>query len=154
MFGWKKIQEQGVKWFRSVKVAKERDRTRSLTFSSWIVSHLKNCQFWFFVSNSTQFDPEGFGEIPWEDFGRALRSPEFRQHIEPHKIQQLEEKFHLQQQLDKEQEDNKSGCSGGGGHHDDDRPSRTSAITFQDFVNVVSFSKLTFFFRIFTFLID
>nr|CAH0103123.1 unnamed protein product [Daphnia galeata] len=89
-------------------------------------------------SEMVPFDPEGFGEIPWEDFGRALRSPEFRQHIEPHKIQQLEEKFHLQQQLDKEQEDNKSGCSGGGGggHHDDDRPSRTSAITFQDFVNV------------------
>ncbi|KAI9563183.1 putative rhomboid-related protein 3-like [Daphnia sinensis] len=89
-----------------------------------------------------QFDPEGFGEIPWEDFGRALRSAEFRQHIEPHKIQQLEEKFHLQQQLDNEQEeDNKSGCSGGG--HHGDRPSRpseyrTSAITFQDFVNVMS----------------
>jgi hypothetical protein len=105
--------------------------------------------FGFFFSYSTQFDPEGFGESPWEDFGRALRSPEFRQHIEPHKIQQLEEKFHLQQQLDKEQEDNKSGCSGGGGggHHDDDRPSRTSAITFQDFVNVVSFfSKINFLF--------
>jgi Ca2+-binding EF-hand superfamily protein len=86
-----------------------------------------------------QFDPEGFGEIPWEDFGRALRSPEFRQHIEPHKIQQLEEKFHLQQQqLDKDQsEDNRSGCSGGG-HHDDRPTSRTTAITFQDFVNVVS----------------
>lgn len=28
---------------------RERDRTRSLTFSSWIVSHLKNCQFLFFV---------------------------------------------------------------------------------------------------------
>ncbi|XP_046449667.1 rhomboid-related protein 2-like [Daphnia pulex] len=85
-----------------------------------------------------QFDPEGFGEIPWEDFGRALRSPEFRQHIEPHKIQQLEEKFHLQQQqLDKDQEDNRSGCSGGG-HHDDRPTSRTTAITFQDFVNVMS----------------
>lgn len=70
-----------------------------------------------------KFDPEGFGEIPWEDFGRALRSPEFRQHIEPHKIQQLEEKFQFQ-------------IANENGDLLDDR--RTSAITFQDFVNVVS----------------
>ena len=141
----------------------ERERERSDTFINFFVLDRQPFEklsilCFLFISNSTQFDPEGFGEIPWEDFGRALRSPEFRQHIEPHKIQQLEEKFHLQQQLDKEQEDNKSGCSGGGGggHHDDDRPSRTSAITFQDFVNVVSFqiffSKLAFFF--FRILID
>ena len=59
-----------------------------------------------------QFDPEGFGEIPWEDFGAVLKSPEFRNEIHPHKIEQLEEKR---------------------------RHNGTDAITFQEFVNVVSF---------------
>lgn len=94
-----------------------------LIFVSWFFSWTNPIYFFLWQQNQ-QFDPEGFGEIPWEDFGRALRSPEFRRHIEPHKIQQLEEKFELQ------------GCNDG--DLLDDRPRRTSAITFQDFVNVVS----------------
>ena len=61
----------------------------------------------------SQFDPEGFGEIPWDDFAVALRSPDFRAHVDEHKIEQLVERIA-------------------------DR--RTTAITFQDFVNVVSHS--------------
>lgn len=68
---------------------------------------LNRTSFLFF-----QFDPEGFGEIPWEDFGAVLKSPQFRNEVHPHKIEQLEEKrLH----------------------------NGSSAITFQEFVNVVSF---------------
>ncbi|KAH9365289.1 hypothetical protein HPB48_018309 [Haemaphysalis longicornis] len=58
-----------------------------------------------------QFDPEGFGEIPWADFLRALESPEFCQAVGPAKREILTAKAHR---------------------------SRTSAITYDDFVAVVS----------------
>ncbi|CAB3382984.1 Hypothetical predicted protein [Cloeon dipterum] len=57
-----------------------------------------------------KYDPEGFGEIPWDDFVVALHSPDFVSQVEPNKREILAEK--AQQRL-------------------------TSAITFQDFVNVV-----------------
>ncbi|KAK8766779.1 hypothetical protein V5799_006433, partial [Amblyomma americanum] len=56
-----------------------------------------------------KFDPEGFGEIPWADFLRALESPEFCQAVGPAKREILTAKAHR---------------------------SRTSAITFDDFVAV------------------
>jgi rhomboid-related protein 1/2/3 len=58
-----------------------------------------------------QFDPEGFGEIPLEDFVAALRSPEWRAEIPTNKRDIL---------LSRAKE------------------SRVQAVTFQDFVNVVS----------------
>lgn len=58
-----------------------------------------------------QYDPEGFGEIPWDDFIIALHTQDFVSQVEPNKREILAEK--AQQRL-------------------------TSAITFQDFVNVVS----------------
>lgn len=61
-----------------------------------------------------QYDPEGFGEIPWPDFIKALSQPEFVQKIGVGKRDIL---------LDKA------------------RTATTPAITFQDFVNVVSFSQ-------------
>ncbi|CAN7988600.1 unnamed protein product, partial [Ixodes hexagonus] len=57
------------------------------------------------------FDPEGFGEIPWTDFLAALENPEFLQQVGPAKREILTAKAHR---------------------------SRTSAITFDDFVAVVS----------------
>ena len=106
----------------------------------------------------TQFDPEGFGEIPWEDFERALRSPEFRQHIAPHKLEQLEQKLRVQLEIRRQYCDTDSSAATSstvcgatpsgpttlpasaddGRRAGDRRP--TSAITFQDFVNVVSAS--------------
>ncbi|KAL1483125.1 hypothetical protein MTO96_002195 [Rhipicephalus appendiculatus] len=59
------------------------------------------------------FDPEGFGEIPWSDFLRALETPEFCQAVGPAKREILTAKAHR---------------------------SLTSAITFDDFVAVESFS--------------
>ena len=74
----------------------------------------------FFFS---QFDPEGFGEIPWDDFARALNSVEFQRQIgNEHKLRQLREKLNDQLAL------RSKGVQVG----------ITSAITFQDFVNVVS----------------
>ncbi|XP_065338239.1 protein rhomboid [Cloeon dipterum] len=58
-----------------------------------------------------KYDPEGFGEIPWDDFVVALHSPDFVSQVEPNKREILAEK--AQQRL-------------------------TSAITFQDFVNVMT----------------
>ncbi|KAF4527309.1 hypothetical protein B566_EDAN001084 [Ephemera danica] len=57
-----------------------------------------------------KYDPEGFGEIPWDDFLVVLRSPEFEAQIEPNKREILTEKA---------------------------AERKTSAITFQDFVNVL-----------------
>ncbi|KAH7950372.1 hypothetical protein HPB49_023226 [Dermacentor silvarum] len=57
------------------------------------------------------FDPEGFGEIPWSDFLRALETPEFCQAVGPAKREILTAKAHR---------------------------SRTSAITFDDFVAVIA----------------
>uniref|UniRef100_T1J9T3 Peptidase S54 rhomboid domain-containing protein n=1 Tax=Strigamia maritima TaxID=126957 RepID=T1J9T3_STRMM len=58
-----------------------------------------------------KFDPEGFGEIPWPDFLCALSSPEFQSEVDPKKRELLAEKA---------------------------EQSKTNAITFQDFVNVMS----------------
>lgn len=58
-----------------------------------------------------QFDPEGFGEIPWPDFVAALSSPEFAQVVGPAKREILTAKA---------------------------QRSHTTAITFDDFVAVVS----------------
>lgn len=58
-----------------------------------------------------QYDPEGFGEIPWPDLVDALTQPEFVQRIGAGKRDILLEKA---------------------------RTATTAAITFQDFVNVVS----------------
>lgn len=64
-----------------------------------------------FVYILFQFDPEGFGEIPLEDFLAALRSPEWKAEIPTNKRDIL---------LTRAKE------------------SRVEAVTFQDFVNVVS----------------
>ncbi|GFY67058.1 uncharacterized protein TNIN_232491 [Trichonephila inaurata madagascariensis] len=56
-----------------------------------------------------QFDNEGFGEIPWDDFLVALESPDFQECIEPSKREVLASKA---------------------------REHRTYAITFDDFVAV------------------
>lgn len=58
-----------------------------------------------------QFDPEGFGEIPLEDFLAALRSPEWKTEIPANKRDILLLRA---------------------------KESRVQAVTFQDFVNVVS----------------
>lgn len=58
-----------------------------------------------------QFDLEGFGEIPWPDFRNALVHPEFVAAVDLHKREQLAAKA---------------------------LTPTTTAITFQDFVNVVS----------------
>ncbi|XP_023327586.1 rhomboid-related protein 2 [Eurytemora carolleeae] len=36
-----------------------------------------------------QFDPEGFGEIPWTDFFIVLASPRFKEHVSDEKIDRL-----------------------------------------------------------------
>lgn len=64
-----------------------------------------------FACSLLQFDPEGFGEIPLEDFLTALRSPEWKAEIPANKRDIL---------LTRAKE------------------SRVEAVTFQDFVNVVS----------------
>ncbi|XP_050731437.1 uncharacterized protein LOC127005998 [Eriocheir sinensis] len=58
-----------------------------------------------------KFDLEGFGEIPWPDFRNALVHPEFVAAVDLHKREQLAAKA---------------------------LTPTTTAITFQDFVNVVS----------------
>lgn len=58
-----------------------------------------------------QYDPEGFGEIPWDDFLEVLNNPEFIAQVDANKRDIL---------LERAQE------------------RTTTAITFQDFVNVVS----------------
>ncbi|CAK1596297.1 unnamed protein product [Parnassius mnemosyne] len=64
-----------------------------------------------------RFDPEGFGEIPWPDFLQTLQNPDFIAQVPPHKHEIL---------LDKA------------------RSATTEAITFQEFVNVVSISWLNY----------
>ncbi|KYB25800.1 hypothetical protein TcasGA2_TC034043 [Tribolium castaneum] len=59
-----------------------------------------------------KYDPEGFGEIPWGDLISAMSDPEFRHRVGTGKREILLEKA---------------------------RSATTPAITFQDFVNVVSF---------------
>jgi hypothetical protein len=76
--------------------------------------------------SALQYDPEGFGEIPWDDFLEVLNSPEFAAEVDANKRDIL---------LQRAQERS------------------TTAITFQDFVNVVSlnptFPQLCFFARFF-----
>jgi len=60
-----------------------------------------------------QFDPEGFGEIPWPDFILLLANPEFKDNVPDEKIDTLLELAYQ-------------------------HSSTTSAITFQQFVNVMS----------------
>lgn len=36
-----------------------------------------------------QFDPEGFGEIPWTDFRQTLQHPDFVSQVPPHKREVL-----------------------------------------------------------------
>ena len=60
-----------------------------------------------------QFDPEGFGEIPWPDFILLLAKPEFKDNVPDEKIDTLLELAYRYS-------------------------STTSAITFQQFVNVMS----------------
>lgn len=70
--------------------------------------------FWtiyIFLFAYIQYDPEGFGEIPWPDLIKALSQPEFVQRIGAGKRDILLEKARI---------------------------ATTPAITFQDFVNVVS----------------
>jgi hypothetical protein len=61
--------------------------------------------------SALQYDPEGFGEIPWDDFLEVLNNPEFVAEVDANKRDIL---------LERAQE------------------RTTTAITFQDFVNVVS----------------
>lgn len=63
------------------------------------------------ISFPMQFDPEGFGEIPLEDFIEALKSAEWRAEIPANKRDILLVRV---------------------------KESRMQAVTFQDFVNVVS----------------
>ena len=69
-----------------------------------------------------RYDPEGFGEIPLDDFVKALDSRDFLQAISPGKLIILQDKALQLRQLHK------------------------SAITFQDFVNTLS-SKRTLSFK-------
>lgn len=62
-----------------------------------------------------QFDPEGFGEIPVDDFIAALKSPELQSQVPLNKIEVL---YH---RALKSKEPNGSG-----------------SVSFQEFVNVVS----------------
>lgn len=57
-----------------------------------------------------QYDPEGFGEIPWDDFVEVLKTPEFVAEVAPNKRDILAERA---------------------------QERKTPAITFQDFVNIV-----------------
>lgn len=61
-----------------------------------------------------RFDPEGFGEIPWPDFLQTLQHQDFIAQVPIHKREIL---------LDKA------------------RSAKSEAITFQEFVNVVSILK-------------
>uniref|UniRef100_A0A182RUY3 Uncharacterized protein n=1 Tax=Anopheles funestus TaxID=62324 RepID=A0A182RUY3_ANOFN len=65
-------------------------------------------------SSRLQFDPEGFGEIPVDDFVAALKSPEFLANVPPNKRDILYDRAL------------------------EAKTSKVEAISFQDFVNVVS----------------
>ncbi|XP_076326448.1 rhomboid-related protein 3-like [Tachypleus tridentatus] len=58
-----------------------------------------------------KYDPEGFGEIPWDDFLLALESQEFQEQVDPARREALGAKA---------------------------QEHKTSAITFEDFVSVMS----------------
>ncbi|XP_022916756.1 protein rhomboid isoform X1 [Onthophagus taurus] len=58
-----------------------------------------------------QFDPEGFGEIPWKEFLKVIERPEFRQRVGSGKREIFQEKG---------------------------KNATTDSITFQDFVNVMT----------------
>ena len=60
------------------------------------------------------FDPEGFGEIPLDDFEQALDSREFITNISPGKIIMLKDRLLAHRQIG------------------------VSAVTFQEFVNTLS----------------
>ena len=60
------------------------------------------------------FDPEGFGEIPLDDFEIALESREFITNISPGKIIMLKDRLLAHRQIG------------------------VSAVTFQEFVNTLS----------------
>lgn len=80
-------------------VTEKRNRLIECPSGAWLISYFP------------QFDPEGFGEIPVEDFLAALKSPEWKAEIPANKRDIL---------LTRAKE------------------SRVQAVTFQDFVNVVS----------------
>ncbi|EAT47093.1 AAEL001755-PA [Aedes aegypti] len=65
------------------------------------------------------FDPEGFGEIPIDDFIEALKSPEFLANVPPNKRDILYDRALKA------------------------KTSKAESISFQDFVNVVSTPCLT-----------
>ncbi|VVC44262.1 Hypothetical protein CINCED_3A014559 [Cinara cedri] len=77
----------------------------------------KNCPFREFIINDKwrrlfdKYDPEGFGEIPWNDFLMLLNSSDFVKLISQEKRDVFIERA---------------------------RQSNTTAITFQDFVNIMS----------------
>lgn len=68
----------------------------------------------YFVPPVMQFDPEGFGEIPVNDFIEALKSPEFLANVPPNKRDILYDRALKA------------------------KSSKAESISFQDFVNVVS----------------
>lgn len=92
---WRLLFDKVIQWFKIVLVFQ------------FIFFILKNIVLCFF-----QYDPEGFGEIPIEDFFKALRSAEWRDEIPSNKRDIL----YLRA-----------------------KETREHSITFQDFVNVVSF---------------
>lgn len=65
-----------------------------------------------------QFDPEGFGEIPVDDFVVALKSPEFQSQVPVNKRELLYDRA-MKAKL----------------------PQGPGFVSFQDFVNVVSGNK-------------
>lgn len=87
-----------------------------------MIEFLQLTVFFFYWSSNTvslliifilsfQYDPEGFGEIPWDDFVEVLKTPEFVAEVAPNKRDILAERA---------------------------QERKTPAITFQDFVNIVS----------------
>ncbi|KAK7601328.1 hypothetical protein V9T40_008769 [Parthenolecanium corni] len=62
-----------------------------------------------------KYDPEGFGEIPWDDFVEVLKTPEFVAEVAPNKRDILAERA---------------------------QERKTPAITFQDFVNINEGEKM------------
>lgn len=67
-----------------------------------------------------KFDPEGFGEIPVNDFLVALKSPEFQSQVPFNKIELL---YHRALKSNE--------------------PQGTGSISFQEFVNVVSSNDIS-----------
>lgn len=96
-----------------------------------LISYLVMIHTWMsiitiiFVTSLLQYDPEGFGEIPWDDFVEVLKTPEFVAEVAPNKRDILAERA---------------------------QERKTPAITFQDFVNIVCIYTvyITFYVSIFT----